>query len=160
MSTQKRYAIGQVVYVFVPEKYTLAPFRIAEESVRKTLQGEEVSYKLLYGTQGKLYDLQQFLAVNAQIFESLRDAHAALMTQAKSSIDKVVGEAGQKAQLWYPQAMQQVQAPQAPQMPQMPSMLPFDPTEEPEGEATTEVMLPDGTIRAVRANVTVAPPRA
>lgn len=133
MSASKRFQIGQVLFALFPEKYALIPFRIAEENVVRTLNGESTSYKAVYGPSNTLIEMDVF-AKNAIIYENLKDAHTALLNQAKQTIDKVVGGAAAKAKAWFPNAV----AMPVQQVPQVQS------SDEPMLE------LPDGTVARVK----------
>lgn len=147
MSTSKRFQIGQVLFALFPEKYALIPFRIAEENVVRTLNGESTSYKAVYGPSNTLIELEMF-AKKAIIYENLKDAHSALLNQAKQTIDKVVSDASAKATAWFPNA---VALPQSQQQAVDFSALNSSPLfrdEENNNEPMLE--LPDGTVARVK----------
>lgn len=105
MGVAKRYQIGQVLYALFVKEYKLLPFRIAEENVVRTLNGESTTYKVVYGpSASKMVDLG-VLAEKSVIFEHLAEAHQTLLNQSKTMIDKVVSEASSQAKTWFPNAV-------------------------------------------------------
>ena len=65
------YNVGQVVYIYKEINDTLFPCVVCEEVVKKTLEGEEVYYKVLLPDQeGTVVDLSK---LNIEVFSDLDD---------------------------------------------------------------------------------------
>ena len=59
------YDVGQIVYIVSSAKMQVLPFVVAEEVVRKTLDGRQVTYLVKRDTTDKTYNLS---AIDGDVF--------------------------------------------------------------------------------------------
>jgi len=87
------YDVGQVVYVVSSKKMQVLPFVIAEEVVRKTLAGQEVTYLVKRDKTNKTYNLAE---IDGDVYEDIEDVRNKLIVNATSAIEKICNQAQQK----------------------------------------------------------------
>lgn len=93
------YKIGQILFVVLKKQSQVFPMQCIEIITKKTLEGEEINYKVRGGQ-----DANATLMVNeidGEIFDSSEKARSALTDRATRSISKIVDIAVQKASEWY-----------------------------------------------------------
>ena len=79
------YNIGQVVYIYKETNDTLFPCVICEEVVKKTLQGEDVYYKILLPDQeGTVVDLSK---LDVKVFGDLVSFKEDYISRANARVD-------------------------------------------------------------------------
>lgn len=148
-----RFTVGQVVYVISAEHNKVLPFQVVEEITRKTLRGDEVHYKVVYGTdQSKTRLLSE---IKGELFTSLDDVKTHLMKNVTAWVDGQISAAKKAAGEWYKTASM-TGLPESEH--EFPTSLPpeihqpiaSDPHVPDDGE-TNLVELPDG--RVVKARV-------
>tara|TARA_R100000664_G_C2727671_1_gene119131 strand:+ start:97 stop:516 length:420 start_codon:yes stop_codon:yes gene_type:complete len=88
------YDVGQIIYVVSSQKMQVMPFVIAEEVVRKTLSGEEVTYLVKKDKTEKAYNLA---GITGDVYEDIRSVREVLVQNATSAIDKICALAEQKS---------------------------------------------------------------
>jgi len=100
MSEKKRYSVGQVVFVIVQQQDKIMPLQIVEEITKKTVSGEEIIYKAVYGgdAERKQYNLS---LIKGEIFSTIEDVKKFLMTNTANWIEKIVTDAQKKTEAWY-----------------------------------------------------------
>lgn len=91
--TKKGYTIGQVIFVISNHENRVMPLQIIEEVVRKTIEGEEVSYTVRSGEEAI-----QPLPKNAEVFETLGQVKDAMIKRATSAIDGMLATALRSAE--------------------------------------------------------------
>lgn len=126
--TTKGYAIGQVVYVISSSENRVVPLQVVEEVVRKTIEGEEVSYTVRVDSE-----TTQPLPRNAEVFETIDVVREALIKRATVAIDGMMSAAMQRAELVF--GHKEIRASKR---------SPTQPRKQPE-KVETFVELPDGT---------------
>lgn len=100
----KKFAIGQVIFVFSPTKYSLLPVQVVEESIIRTVSGETTAYKVTFGAPESsviTYPLEKVIGQDGQVFVTLDEAYTSLMASAKATIGKIVSEVTKSAVAWY-----------------------------------------------------------
>lgn len=100
MGDEMRHTVGQVIYVVLKKELRVYPMQVIEEITKKTLEGDTVSYMVRGGTDPKAQLL--ISEVDGEIFDSAEKAKAILVERATESIMRLVSNAVQKAQEWYP----------------------------------------------------------
>ena len=80
------YDVGQIIYVVSSQKMQVMPFVIAEEVVRKTLTGEEVTYLVKKDKTEKAYNLA---GITGDVYEDIQSVREVLVQNATSAIDKI-----------------------------------------------------------------------
>lgn len=95
-----KYAVGQVLYVVLKKEIRVYPMQVVEELVKRTLEGEAISYMVRAGNDPKA----QILVgdIDGEIFDSPAKAKAVLIERATTNIARLVDNAVQKAREWYP----------------------------------------------------------
>lgn len=138
------YVIGQVLFVVLSKKNQVYPMQVIEVITKKTLNGEEVSYVLQAGSDK---DNKVMLSqVDGEVFNTAEDAKRTLVQRATSQIIKLVDAATRKAGEWYGFSDSQVDS--SPQTIQDLSefMLKKTPAQSPPQDASTSVVMPDGSV--------------
>lgn len=98
--SQKRYKVGQVVYVILSEKNMVVPFQIVEEVTKKTLQGEAILYRVVYG--GESNKTPRVLSeLKGEVFETLQEVKVFLMQNVTNWVNAQLSGAQKKANAWY-----------------------------------------------------------
>ncbi len=98
----KDYIIGQIVYVVLKRQMCVYPVQIIEVITKRTLNGEDISYKVRGGTDP---NTQVYLnELEGEVFESDELAKSTLTERAVASISKLITSAVQKAREWYPES--------------------------------------------------------
>ena len=95
-----KYTVGQVLYVVLKKETRIYPMQVVEEITKKTLDGEVTSYMVRAGNDPKAQIL--IGDIDGEIFDSADKAKAVLIERATASIARLVDNAVQKAQEWYP----------------------------------------------------------
>ena len=88
------YAVGDVVYVISNKKRNVVPVQIVEQIVRRSLEGESVSFKAaLPGKDpSKTIDLDE---IDGTVHKALGDARRFLYDQASGAINALLDKAGE-----------------------------------------------------------------
>lgn len=100
----KRFAIGQVIFVFLPTKYVLLPVKVVEENIIRTVSGESTAYRVTYGASespATTHSLEKVTGKDGQVFVTLEEARMSLMAAAKSTIGKIIDDVAKSAMKWY-----------------------------------------------------------
>lgn len=155
MDKNKRYNVGQVLYIVPKNENKVLPVLVVEEITKKTINGVEVTYKIQSGVdRSKVYLIDN---IDGTFFTSPEVAKRSLTEFAAARIAKIVDLASRRAREWYPEA------PQAVQQPSFLDDEVNDPsivaTELPEdltvAQSVGKVTLEDGTV----ANIKISPPK-
>mgnify|MGYP001186679085 CR=1 FL=1 len=84
------YDVGQILYLLINKSQKIAPVQIVEQIVRKSIEGENVSYVVkLPNSEGTKIDLSK---IDCEIFTSSKDIRALMVENATSAIDTLVNE--------------------------------------------------------------------
>lgn len=96
------YEIGQVIFVVSSKTQTVWPVVIQEEITSKRLNGQEVSYKVLFGPANvkdpKIKDLSR---VDGEIFGSIEEVREYFLKGFAMLVDNLCDKAQQNAVEWY-----------------------------------------------------------
>ena len=85
------YSVGQVIYIVLNKRQTVVPAQVVEETVRRTLEGELVTYSVLVPNKSKsIYALDE---LDGDVYVSLDDVRDKLMNNAKKVIDELINAA-------------------------------------------------------------------
>lgn len=129
------YKVGQVLYVVFKGEKRVVPLQIIEEITRKTLEGLKVDYKLRSGPEDKSFI--NFNDIEGDVFETPDLAIEVLTDRAKSSIEKIVSNAAEKARLLFSTS-------------EKPTKESEQPTTDETQEEEVRVKLPDGSYARVK----------
>lgn len=142
MSEQnKKFVIGQVVFIFFGEEYKLVPVQISEENIIRSMQGERTTYKVLVNDT-KVMTLEELLVkTENRLFESSEEARSTLLNAARATIDRIVASATIASRQRYPNQILNRESPQSVTTPV--KTIPFDQSDiMPNEEATPLVKQP------------------
>ena len=137
------YDVGQIIYVVSSQKMQVLPFVIAEEVVRKTLDGQEVTYLVKSDKTKKVYNLDE---LKGTIYLDIDDVRSALVENATRAIDKICALADAKGQGLSPKPPPQPAKPAKTAKPQS------SPVQIPSDEDLKSFVLEDGTRVHVNSN--------
>jgi len=85
------YKVGQVVYIILNKRQTVLPAQVVEETVRRTLNGEEVTYSVrVPNNTKKTYALAE---LDGDVYSSLGDVREKLVSNATAVIDDLINNA-------------------------------------------------------------------
>lgn len=79
----RRYEVGQTLYVVMVDKLKVVPVLVAEEVVRKTLQGEEVTYLVCHKEDSDPIDL---IRLKGDVYEDLEEVKTLLVDNVTRNI--------------------------------------------------------------------------
>jgi hypothetical protein len=94
------YSIGQIIYVLSNKTQTVLPGIIREEIHYRSLDGENVSYKIAIGPQSKqrVIDLS---TVDGEVYGSLEEVRNILVSRLTSFVDDLCATTNEKVYQWY-----------------------------------------------------------
>jgi hypothetical protein len=140
-----RFNVGQVIYVILNKNRSVVPMQVVEEITKKSMSADTVTtYMVRAGTDPKNSVLIE--QIEGEIFESAAAVRKALIERATTSIDKILAQAVNHAQQWYPTAT----PPTAPAL-VVPQLTPHEIPGADDDDGAPVIQLPDG--RMVRARV-------
>tara|TARA_B100000530_G_scaffold181818_1_gene114993 strand:+ start:376 stop:861 length:486 start_codon:yes stop_codon:yes gene_type:complete len=88
------YEVGNIIFLVSRKAQSVLAAQICEQNVKKTLDGEETTFRVRIGTgdesDTELYDLDR---IDADIYSSPEEATQSLYETAKSVIDSLVNDA-------------------------------------------------------------------
>ena len=99
MDTQQKYSIGQVLYIVLKSKNSIVPALIVEEVIKRTIKGEETSYRVQVGA-----DNTKSLMLNeldGEIFVNAGDLQQELLSRASKAVQSLTNSAQQRAIEWF-----------------------------------------------------------
>lgn len=79
----RRYEVGQALYVVMVDKLKIVPVLVGEEVVRKTLQGEEVTYLVCHKEASDPIDLRR---LKGDVYEDLEEVKTLLVDNVTRNI--------------------------------------------------------------------------
>lgn len=91
------YEVGQILYLVFSDKQQVLPVQVAEQIVRKSIEGQTVSYNVFVPSKGdtnKSFDLND---IGGEPFVSLEDVRALLEKNANKAISKILDNANSMA---------------------------------------------------------------
>ena len=166
------YSIGQIIYVVSNKTQTVLPGIVQEEIHYRSLNGENISYKIAIGPTNKqrVVDLS---SLDGEVFGSLDEVRSVLVAKLTAFVDDLCATTNERVSQWYNSATRSAQ-PNTPVGRLDPSDLlnevgqqqqqPFNKVQvqnlnglraamaEPD-LTTREIIMDDGTIRKVSVNV-------
>ncbi len=84
------YSVGDIIYIYKEKNNSLFPCVVAEELVKKTLEGQETSYTvLLPDAEGTLANLSR---LNVTTFSSLEEFNEHYLKESKKQAEKAITE--------------------------------------------------------------------
>lgn len=78
----------------------IVPMQITEEIIRKTLSGQEKSYKVAYGPKDEQEEIL-LSHLDGEVFESLAAVQQELLRRAAASIDNLIDAATKRSADWF-----------------------------------------------------------
>lgn len=94
-----QYKIGQVLFVVLKKENRVVAFQVVEELVKRTLEGEVVTYMARLGTSNENIPVSD---IDGEIYESAEKLRKTLVEKATSSVNRIVDAAVQRSREWYP----------------------------------------------------------
>jgi hypothetical protein len=100
MSGGAKYEVGQVIYLLSSKHKAVIPLQIAEiASIERLNNKQEICYKVYAGH--KKDSLVELSTLEGEFFTSIKDVHKSLLDRTKLQLEKIVGNAYEKAKMWY-----------------------------------------------------------
>ena len=84
------YKVGQVLYVILNKRQTVIPAQVVEETVRRTLEGEQITYSVHVPNAKKMYTLSE---LDGDVYSSLDEVREKLVSNATAVIEDLIGNA-------------------------------------------------------------------
>ena len=84
------YKVGQILYVILHKRQTVIPAQVVEETVRRTLDGEQVTYSVHVPNAKKAYTLSE---LDGDVYPSLDDVREKLVSNATAVIEDLISRA-------------------------------------------------------------------
>lgn len=154
------YNIGQIIYVLSNKTQTVLPGIVREEIHYRSLDGENVSYKIAIGPQGKqrVVDLS---SVDGEVYGSLDEVREVLIGKLTAFVDDLCATTNDRVNQWYSSGNKPITQPSI-----NGRLDPSDLLNEVGGQrnnlrsalvdpdlTTREVIMDDGSIRKVSVNI-------
>ena len=143
------FQVGQVLYVISQKRQQVYPVRVVEQVVRKSLDGESISYQVeIPGKEeNKRYELSK---LGPAVYPDLRKVRGVLINNATKKIDELVNLAGEIAENAFD--VNVLPLTRIPDTPEDPLEIVDDrPVEDPfqQAEEEVKITLPDGSVANV-----------
>lgn len=122
------YSVGQILYVSSNTTMSVFPVLVIEEVIRKSIDGNSVSYVVSLGDDNSRVSLDK---IDGDVFSTAEDAERALIANASEVISSLVIDAIDRANTLWPKKAATKQ-------------LPIEATND------INVVLPDGTVAKVK----------
>lgn len=92
--------IGQIIYVLSNKAQKIIPAIVVEEMIVKTLNGNQVSWKVSVGPTGKekIIDSKR---LDGELYASLDEVQNVLKERLEQFINSIVVDAEKRARVWY-----------------------------------------------------------
>ena len=146
------HEVGQIIFLVSRKSQSILAAQVCEQNVKKTLDGEETSFRVRIGgnnTDDEIYDLER---IDADIYGSPSEAAESLYQAAKTAIDSLVSEAVSDAKQSFSYQPDPVKKPRGrpKKTPASPDKISVEPKKRKSkksslDEAATYVTMPDGT---------------
>jgi hypothetical protein len=88
------YSVGDVVYVISNKKRNVVPVQVVEQIVRRSLEGESVSFKVSLPGRDKSETIDLH-GIDGSVYKTLGDARRYLYDQASEAINSLLATAGE-----------------------------------------------------------------
>ena len=94
------FSIGQVIYVLSDKSQTVLPGIVQEEIHHRSLDGEKVSYRIVFGPQNKqrVVDLS---TVDGEVYGTLDEVRNVLISRLTAFVDDLCATTNEKVGQWY-----------------------------------------------------------
>lgn len=143
------FQVGQVLYVISQKRQQVYPVRVVEQVVRKSLDGETISYQVeIPGKEeNKQYELSK---LGPSVYSDLRKVRGVLLNNATQKIDELVNLAGEIAEASF--GVNVLPLTIIPDAPEDPLEIVDDrPVEDPfqQEDEKVKITLPDGSVANV-----------
>ena len=94
------HSVGDVLYIISNKKRNVVPVRVVEQIVRRTVEGEDVSFKV--ALPGKdIKEAVNLHSIDGQVYVSLVDARRFLYDQASSAINQILETAAEVSKVHF-----------------------------------------------------------
>ena len=92
------FSIGQVIYVLSDKSQTVLPGIVQEEIHHRSLDGEKVSYRIVFGPPNKqrVVDLS---TVDGEVYGTLDEVRNVLISRLTAFVDELCGTTNEKVNL-------------------------------------------------------------
>lgn len=87
------HEVGQIIFLVSRKAQSVLAAQICEQNVKKTLDGEETTFRVRIGTEPDMEELYDLDRIDADIYGSPEEATESLYSTAKLVIDSLVDEA-------------------------------------------------------------------
>ncbi len=95
----KNYKVGQVIFVIDSEKNSVMPGRIIEEITKKTLEGDQIQYKVIFGVDPK--NTVDLSTIKGEIYCSLHDVKKVLFENISKWVESQIQKTAKATMAWY-----------------------------------------------------------
>lgn len=144
MEQNKKYQVGQVLYIVPKNDNKVIPVLVVEEITKKTLKGSEVTYRIQSTNDtSKIYLIDE---ISGTFFTSPDAAKKSLIELAAARITKIVDIAAKKAAEWYGNRSEQASTDPLISL----SAEDMSDSDDQSDDAVAKVQLEDGTIAKVK----------
>lgn len=94
------YTIGQVIYVLSNKTQTVVPGIIRQEILHRSIDGENVSYKIAIGPLDKqrIVDLSN---IDGEVYGNIDEVRSILITRLTAFVDDLCDNTTNRVNLWY-----------------------------------------------------------
>lgn len=98
MMDNKKFRVGQILYVVLNKQTKVFPCQVVEEVTKKTLTGNSVVYRVAIGKNAEARDLND---IDGEVFTEPETVRTELVARATRMITKMVAAAQKAASEWY-----------------------------------------------------------
>lgn len=98
----KKFSIGQVVYVLSNRNQTIVPVMIVEEVTVQTLEGKRTSWKFAVGAPSK-QKIVESKQLDGEIYSSLEEIKNVLTERLNKFMNQTISNALRQEEAWYGQ---------------------------------------------------------
>lgn len=92
--------IGQIIYVLSNKAQKIIPAIVVEEITVKTIEGNQSSWKVSVGPQGKEKTIDS-KRLDGELYGSIEEVQGVLKDRLNTFIDQIVSDAQKKVSAWY-----------------------------------------------------------
>ena len=103
------YDVGQVLYVILEKKHTILPVRVTEQIVRRTVEGESISYKVEVPGKNQVMSLS---GLGKSHYSSLDSVKKELLSNAENAIHTMADKAGAIAKEFFHESYEEISVPE------------------------------------------------
>ena len=128
---QHSYSVGQILYVLTHKETKIYPIQIVEEIIKRTVNGETISYIAKIGKNEKTVSLSD---IEGDFYEDVENLRSVLTQRVMNTVNNIIDSAVTKSDEWYSNA-------------KLHSPI-IDPLQQ--REEQTVVVLPDGKVANLR----------